>query len=509
MRARVAARLLVSILLTSASGSIARAAAVRIESGWIEGVASGVSGVQVFAGVPYARPPLGALRWCPPQPPAAWSGVRSADRVGPCCQQVHWSAPPWTAEFVTQEPTSEDCLTLNLWTADRGPREGGKRPVLVWLHGGALTGGSGAVAVYDGAELARRGLVVVTINYRLSALGFLAHPVLSAESRAHVSGNYGLLDCITALRWVRRNVAAFGGDPDRVTLAGQSSGAMLAGALLHSPLARGLFHRVILMSGGTVDGFQPLAAAEAAGAAWARSQRDSSLAALRALPASATLLGGRFGPVADGWCLPAEPPLGPGSDVPILFGMTSDEDSSEPGYGKATAAEFVAFVRSRLDTLADEALRLYPVADDREAALAQKRSMRDRGLFGLLLWARARAASCHGPMFAYCFTRATPWPEHPEFGAFHTSDVPYAFANLRKLPRPWEDSDRRLSETLAAYWVQFARTGDPNGPGLPPWPAFDAQQPRMMELGSTVGSRAMLEPRYVEFFERCMAAAAR
>lgn len=506
MRVRVAVRLLVSILLTSAFGSSARANAVHIESGWVEGVASGVPGVRVFRGVPYARPPLGALRWRPPQPPTEWSGVRRADRVGPCCQQVPWSAPPWTAEFVTQEPTSEDCLTLNLWTADRGSAKGSQRPVLVWVHGGALTGGSGAVAVYDGAELARRGLVVVTINYRLGALGFLAHPALCAESSERASGNYGLLDCIAALQWVRRNIAAFGGDPDRVTLAGQSSGAMLAGALLHSPLARGLFQRAILMSGGAVDGFAPLAAAEAVGAAWARSRRDSSLAALRALPASSTLVGGPFGLVADGWCLPAEDPLGPGSDVPILFGMTSDEDSSEPGYGKATAAEFTTVVRSRLGTLADEALALYPVSDDAQAALAQKRSARDRGLFQLLLWARARAESCHGPLYAYCFARAMPWPEHPEFGAFHSCDVPYAFANLRKLPRPWEEPDHRLSETLAAYWVQFARTGDPNAPGLPVWPAFEGKQPRLMELDSTVAPRVMLEPRYVEFFERCMAA---
>lgn len=188
MRARVVIRLLVSILLTSAFGSSAWANAVNIESGRVEGVASGVPGVRVFRGVPYARPPLGALRWRPPQPPAEWSGVRMADRVGPCCQQVPWSAPPWTAEFVTQEPTSEDCLTLNLWTADSGSPQGSKRPVLVWVHGGSLTGGSGAVAVYDGAELARRGLVVVTINYRLGALGFLAHPALS-PTRSRTCGS--------------------------------------------------------------------------------------------------------------------------------------------------------------------------------------------------------------------------------------------------------------------------------------------------------------------------------
>jgi para-nitrobenzyl esterase len=502
MRARVVARLLALALVVS-SPSPAPAAAVHIESGGIEGVPSGVPGVLVFRGVPYARPPVGALRWQPPEPPAAWSGVRRADGVAPCCQQVPWSAPPWTAEFVTQERTSEDCLDLNLWTA-QAPGSA-KRPVLVWLHGGALTGGSGAVAVYDGAQLAGRGLVVVTVNYRLGALGFLAHPGLSAESPRHVSGNYGLLDCIAALRWVRRNIAAFGGDPGRVTLAGQSSGAELAGALMRSPLATGLFHRVILMSGGASDGYLPLGEAEQAGAAWARAFPDSSLSALRALTAAGTLVGGPFGLVADGWCLPANGPTAPVSDVPILFGLTADEGSSDPTYGKVTAAAYAAFARSNLDTLADEALQLYPFSDDEHAGLAQKQSMRDLGLFRTLRWARTRAARGHAPLYAYYFTRGIPWPEHPEFGAFHTSDVPYAFANLRLLQRPWQEADRHLSETLAAYWVRFAGTGDPNGPGLPEWPAFDPGEPRLMELGVTVAPRPILEPRRVEFYEKCLA----
>ena len=502
MRARVVARLLALALVVS-SPSPAQAGAVHIESGGIEGVPSGVPGVLVFRGVPYARPPVGPLRWRPPQPPVAWSGVRRADGVAPCCQQAPWSAPPWTAEFVTQERTREDCLDLNLWTAQAPGKT--KLPVLVWLHGGSLTGGSGAVAVYDGAQLARRGLVVVTVNYRLGALGLLAHPGLSAESPRHVSGNYGLLDCIAALQWVRGNIAAFGGDPGRVTLAGQSAGAELVSALMRSPLATGLFHRAILMSGGSSDWYLPLAEAEQAGAAWARTFKDSSLVALRAVPAAGTMVSGRLGLVADGWCLPANGSTAPVSDVPILFGLTADEGSSESTYGKVTAAEFAAFARAHLDTLADEALRLYPFSNDEQAGLAQKQSMRDQGLFGTLRWARTRAARDHAPLYAYYFTRGIPWPEHPGFGAFHSSDVPYAFANLRLLNRPWQEADRRLSETLAAYWVRFARTGDPNGPGLPEWPAFDPGEPRLLELGATVAPGPILEPRRVEFYEKCLA----
>jgi para-nitrobenzyl esterase len=459
--------------------------------------------VRVYKGVPYAAPPVGALRWRPPQPAVPWSGVRRADEFGPCCQQTPWSAPPWTAEFVTHERTSEGCLYLNVWTGAHSAGE--KRPVLVWLHGGGFSGGSGAVAVYDGAELARRGLVVVTINYRLGALGFLALPALTRESPNHASGNYALLDCIAALRWVSKNIGAFGGDPGRVTLAGQSAGAEMVSMLMYSPLARGLFHRAILQSGGLSRGFPGLAAAEDQGTKWAGKVGAASLESLRAKPAEDLMQGGGFGPVADGWCVPAGSEIALQNDVPILFGMTADEGSDDPSYGKVSAAELTAVLRKGLGPLADEALSLYPFTDDSQAGLAQTEGARDRGLFGTLLWARERATKSRARAFPYYFTRGIPWPEHPSFGAFHSSDVPYAFANLRVLERPWQATDHRLADTLAAYWANFATTGDPNGAGVPPWPAFDSREPRVMELGTTIGPRPFLTPERLAFFERCAA----
>ncbi|GJG86668.1 carboxylic ester hydrolase [Gemmatimonadetes bacterium T265] len=460
---------------------------VRTSAGLLTGTASDRAGGRAYLGVPYAAPPVGPLRWRPPQPAPAWPGMRAADHFAPACVQPGPAAfGPWTLEFLLRGPVSEDCLTLNVWTGAGPNRNGAGRPVLVWVHGGGFTGGSGDVPVYDGAALAARGLVVVTLNYRLGALGFLAHPALTAESPEHASGDYGLLDQVAALRWVRDNVAAFGGDPARVTVAGQSAGAASVVLLTASPLARGLFQRAVVESGpGGLAAFgmattraitRPLAEAERDGVAFAAALgaaggRAPSLAALRALPASAFVAAPgaagaaappriRFGPVVDGRFLPepvdAVVAAGRQSDVPTLTGINADEGSASPTYGRS-------------DTV----------------------RLRDLGLASLHRVLAERARTARTPAYAYLFDRAIPWPEHPEFGAFHTAEVPYVFGTLDALPRPWTAADRRLSATIMAYWVNFVARGDPNGAGLPAWPAFDPRRAAVQELGvERVGPRA-------------------
>jgi para-nitrobenzyl esterase len=483
---------------------------VRVENGLLEGIADPVPGVRVFKGIPYAAPPVGELRWRPPQPPAKWDGVRKADRFSDSCvQNLTRSRNPWTAEFMVQNQASEDCLCLNVWTAANAAGE--RRPVFVWIHGGAFNEGSGEVAVYDGAELARRGLVVVTINYRLGALGFLTHPELTKESGRNASGNYGLLDAVAALQWVRKNIAAFGGDPQRVTIAGQSAGAYAVHALTASPLAKGLFHRAIAESGSSIGRrARDLAEAEKEGLKFAEAKGAQSLRALREIPAGdLTVVGMRFGPVVDGWFLPADNATifaqGKQNDVPTLTGLTADEGSASPTYGKLKADEFKKQAQQRFGDLAEAFLKLYPSNDDAQSGVSQKQSAREQGMVSMHLWAADRARTSKSKAWTYYFSRAIPWPEQPQYAAFHTSEVPYVFGNLKLLNRPWEPVDRRISAALMAYWVNFATTGDPNGKGLRRWPAFDAGSRTTMELGEKMGPRPIADAARFEFFEKFFA----
>jgi para-nitrobenzyl esterase len=482
---------------------------VRLQTGLVAGVAGADSAVRVYRGIPYAAPPVGDLRWRPPVPPRPWEGIRQADTFADgCVQPLARSRPPWTEEFMHQGGVSEDCLYLNVWTS--APHAEAKHPVLAYIHGGGFSEGSGSVAIYDGEALAKKGLVVVTINYRLGVLGFLAHPELSAESGHRASGNYGLLDQVSALRWVRRNIAAFGGDPDNVTIAGQSAGAISVYLLTASPLAFGLFHRAIVQSGpGGLASFGivsdrslagPLAEAEAAGAQFAVARGASSLHELRAMPAAdltaAPAAGApplRFGPVVDGYFLPGAVATiyaaGTQSDVPLLTGFNADEASAFPGYGTITAAAFRAMARERYGEAADAFLALYPVATDAAAGDAQKTSMRDFAAVRLQAVAADRARTARTAAYLYYFERGIPWPARPEFGAFHSGEVPYVFDNLRLLDRPWEAEDRQLADAVSSYWVNFAARGDPNGAGLPAWPAH-ADAPRaVMALGARIGPR--------------------
>ncbi len=498
---------------------------LHLESGLLTGIPGSNPGVQVYKGIPYAAPPVGALRWHAPQPSPSWEGVRKADTFGPgCIQNVAGSRPPWTEEFMHQGSVSEDCLYLNVWTAAADASE--RRPVLMYIHGGGFSEGSGSVAVYDGEKLATKGLVVVTVNYRLGVLGFLAHPELTAESGNSASGNFGLLDLVAALQWIKEHIASFGGNPNNVTIAGQSAGAMAVYLLTVAPPAKDLFHRVIVQSGpGGLASFglssthtlaRPLSEAEAGGAEFAKATGASSLQELRAmsvdeLTATPTSGGGplRFGPVMDGDFVPDSVPAiyarGTQHDVPMLMGFNADEPSAFPGYGRATVESFREAAGERYGESAEAFLALYPTNTDEEAGHAQKTSQRDLAAVALELLAAERAQTAKTDLYLYYFERGIPWPERPEFGAFHTAEVPYFFNNLDMLNRPWETLDRGLADTMSSYWVHFATDGNPNGAKIPEWPAWNGQDMRFMRLGDPVEPGVLTDQSTRDFFEAYLA----
>jgi para-nitrobenzyl esterase len=409
---------------------------------------------------------------------------------------------------MTHNEISEDCLFLNVWTAAKSPSE--RRPVFFYIYGGGFSEGSAAVPVYDGEGLAKKGLVVVTANYRLGILGFLAHPELSKESSSKTSGNYGLLDQIAALRWVRENIAAFGGDPQRVTIAGQSAGGMSVHYLIASPLAKGLFQRAIVQSGGSGVGggislgARTLADAESDGLKFGESKGARSIAELRAMswqeltgPTADAASGKgrepfmRFAPIVDGYVLPA--PVweimaqGKQNDVPTLTGVNAGElGGLAPPQGPVTAESFIKRARRQYGPLADEFLKLYPAANDRETVIAQAESNRDQALMSLYLWARERSKTAKTYAYVYLWDHALPGPDALRFGAFHSSEVPYVLNTLYTSDRPFTEADRKIAALMSSYWANFAATGDPNGKGLPQWSAV-GNKPEIMEVGDKTG----------------------
>jgi len=477
--------------------------AVRVAQGLLAGRPDGA--VDAFLGIPFAAPPVGPLRWRAPQPALPWTGERSATDFGAgCVQDVHPGGhAPWTQEYVVAGRISEDCLTLNVWTPARA---GEKKPVLVWIHGGGFQEGSGSVPIYRGSSLAGRGIVVVTINYRLGLFGFVAHPDLRREAGAGVAANFGLQDQIAALRWVHANIAAFGGDPAHVTIAGQSAGSMSVHSLVVSPLAKGLFVRAIAQSAlPTAVPLLTLAEAERSGQAFAADKGARTLAELRAMPVEQLALprggamGGkyRFGVTVDGRLLPAAPAqlLAQGSftDVPMIIGQTADEASSRPGYGAGDAAAYAAFLEQSLGDRAADVAPLYPAATDAERSQAMKAISRDTGLSLIDAWAATRLGRGRTPLWGYYFNHVEPGPASDSFGAFHSSDIPYALSTLDAAPdRAFTLDDRRLSLAMSSYWVNFVRSGDPNGAGLPPWLAIDPADPHIIELSTTIHARPLL-----------------
>jgi para-nitrobenzyl esterase len=465
---------------------------VHTENGLITGVAGSNPEVRVFKGIPFAMPPVGDNRWRAPRSAAKWDGVRAADKFSPNCEQraANGGAFPPNGGDRSATQMSEDCLYLNVYTAAKSSKD--KLPVMVWIHGGAFTSGSGAI--YEGEELARKGVVVVTVNYRLGVFGFFAHPDLTKESDRNSSGNYALLDQVSALEWVQKNIAAFGGDPKRVTIFGESAGSWSVNYLVASPLAHGLFQRAIGESGAEFAPARKLAEAEQAGVKFAESVHADSLSALRAKPAEELMKAGGFQAAAnvDGWFLPEDVytifSKGKQNDVPVLIGSNADEGTLfTPA---AVTGQSFRDQAKKFGPDADAFLKLYPFNSDAEARSAQAAGMRDQ-VFGweMRTWARLQTKTGKSKAYVYFLSHVPPGPNSARMGAQHGAEIAYAFNwvnGKNNSQTPWQDVDRQLAETISSYWVNFATTGDPNGKGLPKWPAYRTKDDQVMGFNDKV-----------------------
>ncbi len=459
---------------------------VKVDGGAVGGTFE--KGLKTFRAIPFAAPPEGKLRWEPPQPVKPWSRVRPGQKFGNRCMQL-----PLFSDMVFRSPVvSEDCLYLNVWTTRTG--SDAKRPVLVYFHGGGLAAGDGSEPRYDGGAMARRDIVVVTANYRLGVFGFLAHPELSAASPSKASGNYGLMDQVAALRWVRNNIARFGGDPAQVTIAGESAGSFSVSALMAMPSARGLFARAIGESGSVLGRPVPtLQEAEQQGTAFARAAGHESLAALRAAPAEQLLRAGAmpgmpwFGIVADGAALTQQPldtyRRGEQAPVPLLAGWNSQEQDARAILDEQapTRENFDAALQKLYGERAPDAAKAY--AYDVEAAARDLAS--DRWIVhGTWKWIDLQAKVA--PTYRYYFTRPRPASTDGKpagTGATHSAEIEYALGNLAgNKVYLWQNGDRQASEAMQAYFANFIRTGNPNGKALPDWPLVTRPGANVMRL---------------------------
>jgi para-nitrobenzyl esterase len=468
---------------------------ISIDGGKITGVPGRDPRITIFRGIPYAAPPVGALRWRPPQPVIAWSGTKAAREVGPACIGRNFGAAG---------SMSEDCLYLNVWTPTATP--GARLPVLVWIHGGGFQGGSGYHPSYEGEAFAKQGVVVVTFNYRVGLFGFLAHPDLSRESAAHASGNYGLLDQVAAINWVQRNIAQFGGDPKRVTIAGESAGSYSVSALTASPMVRGLFRAAIAESGAYLgpkpDAMRSLAKAETMGLEFGKSLGAGGISDLRAMSSDALMRAVEklpdffaFQPCVDGFFL-KEPVYQTYAKhqqarVPILIGSNTDEGAFLLPLRRASAAELQAQINKIFGAKAGLVGAAYPMTAADEVVRAELNLAADDG-FNYPMW---KWATMHGrdgfPVYYYLFGRVLPslpgqtykGIAREKIGAFHGDEVPYVFGDLNLVtgaldgaPRAgrWEAVDFRLSDTMLGYWANFVKTGDPNSGDLPKWSRYDS-----------------------------------
>jgi para-nitrobenzyl esterase len=484
---------------------------VRLNSGLVSGVSGDAPDMRVFKGIPYAAPPVGPLRWRPPQPVQQWEGVRKADQFGPECMQPRAPASGNRPRPTAAQPSmDEDCLSLNVWTAAASASE--RRPVIVWSHGGALT--IGDVSRTDGETLARKGAVVITCNYRIGPFGFFAHPELTDESGRKASGNYGLMDLFAVLRWVQQNITAFGGDPNRVTLMGQSAGGRLIRAAVASSQGKGLFQRAISQSAPVrIERMLTRTEAEKAGQEEASKVGASSLAELRAKSADEILRlmtpGGRL--VIDGWYVTEDASVtiaeGRHNRVDLLIGSNKDEGTfvslypTSPffGLGNASAREFAESARNRFGSKASAFLELYPAGSDEQAKESQLAEIRDEAAWNARDWASAQAR-VGGHTYLYYFVQEPPVsPGQANRRATHGAEIPYAFNNPGQA---WTEVDRALADAMSSYWVNFAKNGDPNGPALPVWPAIQTAAPeQVMILGPKIEVGRMLDSRRVTLFD--------
>jgi para-nitrobenzyl esterase len=507
------------------AGAPAAAQPVRTDAGLVEGTVGSDPHVRAYRGIPFAAPPVGDLRWKAPQPVTPWSGVRKAAGFGPRCMQGSIFG-----DMIFRDPIGEDCLYLNVWTPAASVKA--RLPVMVWIYGGGFQAGSTSEPRQDGERLAAKGVVVVSMSYRLGVFGFFAHPELSRESGHGASGNQGLLDQIAALQWVKKNISAFGGDPGKVTIFGESAGSFAVSALMASPLSQGLFSRALGESGAFFTaGSQPIApsplsTSEEQGTKFTAGLGADSLAAARARPAEEVLKaalsepGLRFRPNLDGYALPKEPreifAEGAQSHVPLLAGWNADESRGGVVLAKekVTARSFAEQAQARYGDSAGDLLKAYPATSDAEALESAASLASDLFIgYATWKWIEAHGATGQAAIYRYSFDRKRPIAPDTmvngqpatarDIGARHAGEIEYVFGTLDSVPKvTWEPSDRKLSDLMMNYWTNFARTGNPNGPGLPKWPAYDkASGHAVLHLDETTGAAPEANRARYEFLD--------
>jgi para-nitrobenzyl esterase len=477
------------VVISTGLGIAQQPAPVKVEGGLLQGKSE--DGLTGYRGIPFAAPPVGELRWRAPQPAVKWEGIKQATDFAP--GPIQGGNPP--------SGKSEDCLYLNVWTPAKSVSE--RIPVLVWIYGGGFGAGATSEKNYSGENLARKGVVLVSIAYRVGQLGFLAHPELSRENPNHTSGNYGLLDMISGLQWVQKNIAAFGGDPGKVTIFGESAGGIAVSMLCASPLAKGLFHGAISQSGGSFGPPRPttfpgenlkrLANAEDGGKAYAESAGVSSIAELRKIDADKLPAGRGLGmswPIIDGWVIPDDQyklyEAGRFNDTPILVGYNSDEGASFSP--PKTPEDYITGVRTRYGKFADDLIKAYPVSSGTVPKTA--RDLARDAAFGwhTWIWARLQSQKGKSKAYYYYFDQHPDYPENSPragYGSPHGQDVAYVFKHLDPSNPQVTKTDLEISDAMATYWTNFVKNGHPNGNGVPVWPAFNDANPVVMYFNKT------------------------